>query len=142
MNFFVRPHFIALLLITLVAVGIERLIVTDAEAIEALGETVATAMEERDFEALDSLLDEAFQYRGRDRAETLKHVRSLLSKYKPTGIQIQLQQIEVDEDRATAKGVILGQAYGRPAQFQMDVVLQRTEEGWKLLEVKGDRLPR
>ena len=45
MNFFVRPHFIALLLITLVAVGIERLIVTDAEAIEALGEYVATAME-------------------------------------------------------------------------------------------------
>jgi len=135
LDFSIRTHFVALLLLALLAFGIERWIVTDAEAIEALGEEAAAALRERDPEALKGLLDEDFHFDRRDRSATLTQVRRLLERYQPTGIQIRLGKIKVDGDRAHALGQIQGQASGYRSGYQVEVELIRGEEGWKLLEV-------
>lgn len=135
--FTIRAQFVGLLLVAGLVFGIERLIVTDAEAIENLARDVGVAIEAQRFEALEDFLHEEFTYRGRDRAETIEFVRGLVRKYKPMGVQIVVYEVEVEGDDARAKGVVSGTAYGRPARVPVDATFRRTEDGWRLLEVRG-----
>jgi hypothetical protein len=138
-----RSQTLALLAVVLVAFGVERLIVTDAEAIEALGDDVAEALAERRFGDLESLLSEGFHYGGKDRAATIAHVRALVERHKPAGIEIRLYDVAVEGDAATAAGRVAGSVYGRPATLDVHATLVREEDGWKFSEIRGRgmRLP-
>lgn len=133
----IRSQFLALIALTAVGLLVAHLIVTDAEAIEALAERMARAAAERDMQALGEALSEDFTYGSRDRAATLAHVEGLLGKHKPVGIEVNLYEIRVDDGRATAKGVVGAQVYGRPMRVQIDVELIETDDGWKLVKVRG-----
>jgi hypothetical protein len=130
---------LALGLVTLAAFGIERLIVTDVEAIENLAAKASEAIEERRFEVLEGLMAEDFTYAGRDRAATVAYVRRLVEKHQPPRVGLSLTRVEVDGDGAEASGVVLGTVYGRPMRYPVQAVLVRGEDGWRLSRVKGGR---
>jgi hypothetical protein len=143
MNLSIRPHFLGLLLLALVVFGIERLIVTDKEAIEGLAEEISLAIQTEDLDHLETLLHPEFDYGGRDRAETLRTVRAAKRKYKPIGVKVVLVDIQVDGDVAEAKGVVAATVYGRPQQLPIEATLERGEDGaWLLRAVRGGELPR
>ena len=104
MNLSIRPHFLGLLLLGLVVFGIERLIVTDEEAIEQVAQSMSDAIAEQRFEDLEPLLHAEFEFQGKDRAETIAYVRSLVRKYKPIGAQVALVDIQVEDDTGVAVG--------------------------------------
>ena len=133
----IRSRFLALICLTGLVLLVEHLIVTDAEAIEALGERAARAAADRDFGALGEVLADDFRYGSRDKASTLAYVQSLLGKHKPMGIEVTLFEIKVKDERATARGVVRAQVYGRPIGVGIDAELIETEEGWRLLRINS-----
>jgi Domain of unknown function (DUF4440) len=132
MNLAVRPYFLGILLLAFVVYGIERLIVTDKEAIEALGDAVAEAIQKEDYARLEGLLDPGFEYAGRDRATTIGYVRGLVRQYRPIGVQVHLFDIHVEGDHATAAGVVSASVMGRPQEMRVDATLVRSADGWVL----------
>jgi hypothetical protein len=134
----VQSRLLALLVLALAAYGIERLIVTDTEAIENLAAAMAEDIKDQRWEALESHLHEDFTYGTRGRRKTIAHIRSLVGKYRPTGVGVSLYEIKVDGDDATALGEVWGHVAARPVRVGIQVKLTRTEEGdWVLLEVSG-----
>jgi len=143
MNLAIRPHFLGLLVIALVVFGIERLIVTDKEAIETVAGEMAEAIQERQFDRLEALLHPDFEFGGRDGAQTVAYVRSLVSKYQPMGTKVVFVDIQVEGDTGTADGVISARVMGRPQQVRVKAVFARTEDDeWVLEKVSSDGLPR
>ncbi len=139
----VHSRLLALLVLALAAYGIERLIVTDTEAIETLAEDMAADIEDERWEALEDHLHEDFTYGKLDRRKTIAHVRGLVSKYRPTGVGVSLYEIEVDGDDATALGQVWGHVAARPVRVDILVKLTRNDDGdWVLLEVTGGERPR
>jgi hypothetical protein len=132
-----RSPLLFLLLVALLVFGLERLIVTDTEAIEQLARDAAQAIRVEAWGQLESLLHEDFDYEGRDRAATLEHVRSLARKYKPIDVGITVVDVKVDGDEATARGVVRATAMGRTAQVPVDASFRRTADGWRLAKVRG-----
>ncbi len=139
----IRTQILALGILALAAFGIERLIVTDAEAIENLAKDTAKALMEKRYEVLEDVLDESFEYQGKDRAKTIQHVRSLIEKHRPLAVEVRLPEVKIEDDTAKAAGYIGAQVYGRPIRYGIEVDLVRREDGWKLVKVKGSsgRLP-
>ena len=142
MNRPTRVYFMGLLAVGLIALGIERLIVTDREAIEALAENTAKSIQERKFDRLAEFLHPEFEHGGRDKEETVAYVRGLVRKFNPIGTEIVLYEINVNEDTATAQGAVAATVYGRPQQVKIDVVFRKLDDTWLLKEVKGGGLPR
>jgi len=139
----VRSRLLALMILALAAYGVERLIVTDTEAIEGLAEAMAEDIRTSSWDALEGRLHEEFTYDGKDRAATVAHVRSLVGRYHPTEVGVILFDIEVDGDDARAKGQIWGRVVGRSVRVTIAAKLRRTDEGdWVLLEVTGGTLGR
>jgi DNA-binding GntR family transcriptional regulator len=138
----VRPTFLALLAIALLAYGIERLIVTDAEAIEALAERAGRAVADRDWENLRGCLSEDFHYGSLDRDGTVTLVRRLVERHDPKGIRVLMQHIEVHGDEAQAEGIVVGRAYGRPARVVVSVDLRRVDGDWRIARVEGGNFVR
>ena len=132
-----RSPLLGLLVVVILVYGLERLIVTDTEAIEQVAEDAAQAIRTGSWEQLEPLLHEDLEYEGRNRAATLEHVQSLAHKYKPLDVGITVFDIKVDGDEATAKGVVRATAMGRMAQVPVDAWFKRTDEGWRLWKVEG-----
>ena len=130
---FSRRHLVPTVL-ALVGLGIllDHLIVTDVEAIEALAERAETAARERDFETLEGLLSESFRYDGRDRARTVAYVKSQVQRITPQKVGFNLDHIQVEGDRATARAHIVAEAMGSRILLTAEIELARTEEGWRL----------
>ena len=138
MNLAIRPYFLGILVIAFIAFGIERLIVTDKEAIQALGEDLAEAIQKEDYERLEGLLDSGFSYGARDRTETIGYVRAQYRKLRPINVEVHLFEIHVEEDTARATCAVTGMVMGRPGQMQVYVTLARTpEDEWVLKSVEG-----
>lgn len=143
MNLAIRPHFLGLLVIALVVFGIERLIVTDKEAIEAVADEMAVAIQERQLDRLEALLHPEFEFGDRDRAETVAYMRSLVGKYQPMGTKVVFVDIQVEDDTGTADGVIRATVMGRLQQVRVKAVFARTEDDeWLLRKVSSDGVAR
>ena len=133
MTLFSRPPLLALLLVlVLVAFGIERLVVTDGERLEAWAEAAAAAAQSGDRGALEALLAPEFRYRGKDRERTLDHIADLRRKYTPPGVRIRLIKIEVDGDGASADARVDANGMRRPVR--LDWV--RREGSWLLVSAE------
>ena len=74
-----NPRRIALAVLALgvLAFAIERLVVTDREAVTALLEEATAAVSKSDWEGLSRTLDEEYSERGRDRAAFVSYVAGL-----------------------------------------------------------------
>lgn len=137
MDWLFRSKLLLLLVLGLLIWGVERLIVTDAEAIENLAEAMAEDIRDKRWADLEGRLHPEFQYGRRDREKTVEHVRGLVERHKPTGVGVSLFEIEVVGDTATANGHVWGNVAGRPVRVSIGAKLLRGEDGWLLREVTG-----
>ena len=142
MDWLFRSKFLLILAVGLLIWGVERLIVTDAEAIENLAEETTEDIRTGRWEQLASRMHEDFQYQRMDRDGTVAYVQRLMENTKPTNVGVSLYDIEVDEDTATAKGHVFGNVGGRPVRLSIDAKLVRSEDGWVLREVFGGYIGR
>ncbi len=138
MDWSIRSQFLGLLVLVLLAYGIERLIVTDAEALQAVANDAAAALRDRDWDHLEGLLTVDFTHDGRDRAATVAYARTLVMRYRPVGVRIGLTEIQVQDDDAEARAIIEATVLGRPAGRAVHVRFRRTAGGWRLCEIEGD----
>lgn len=116
--------------------GIERLVVTDTEAIEALVERAEEAVRDGDFETLAGLLHPDYEAEGRDRDEAVRYVRRLWRRYRPVGLDVELGTVRVEGDRAEAPAVADVRALGRPFTIRLRTGFGRTPDGWRLREAR------
>lgn len=118
---------------------VERLIVTDAEAVEALIERAAEAVRQGDFEALADTLEADFTVDGRTGEEALTWIRRLYRNFRPLGIEVEIGEIEVVDDRAMAPTVVSMTVMARPFRFAASVHCQRTDGDWRIVSAILDR---
>jgi len=111
---------------------VERLIVTDAEAVQALVERAAEAVREGDFEALAGTLGAEFTVEGRTGQEAVDWIRKLKRNYRPLGLEVEVGEVEVSEDRAMAPTQVSMTVLARPVRFDAAVHCQNTNGEWRI----------
>ena len=116
--------------------ALERWIVTDIEAIEALVARGQEAFNEKDFETLLDTLDDDFAYGERDRAETAAHLRKLATRFQAAGIDVVMDEPQVDADAdprtASATARIRARVMNRFAVVPVSLRFVRRGDEWRL----------
>lgn len=126
-----RAALVALGVLALVLL-IERLVVTDAEAIESMMEGAAEALDAGDFDRLGSFLHESFASQGQDRETVLAYIRRLHAGYRPTGLNARMEGVVVEGDGATGVGHVGMQVLGRPHRVRLRMTFLRGPDGWQM----------
>ena len=125
------------LLLLLVVLGgvvylVDRLVVTDREAIEALVERAVQTTREGDFEALGELVDLEYEGKGGSREGVLRLVKSTWSTWRPVQLDADIGEIDVQEGTGEAPVVVTGQVAGQPIALRLAVRFVEREDGWKI----------
>lgn len=122
-----------------IALLVDALIVTDEERLIVWSEQMSAAVSASDAEAMRPLFDPAFAYEGREVDEALAYAVSMRKRSGSQSVTIQLERIEIDGDLATAEGLILGAAMGRPVRLRSQLAFRKGEEGWVLTRASAVR---
>lgn len=122
-------------LLGLIALGIviERLVVTDREAIESLVDDAQAAFNEQRFEDLEGFLAEEFTYAGRDRAQTLAYLGTLARSYGRAGVVVVMDPPAIEGDQAQASARVRLRALNQFYEIPVSLRFVRSEDGWRLL---------
>jgi len=117
---------------------VERLIVTDREAITSIIEDDAAAVTRDDWDAVARTIDDAYEERGRDKAALLAWARGLwrLTPAKP--LVIDVGDIRVDGDRAAARVIVRPGSRLSGLAFPGRVEFVRRSDGWKVDGIASD----
>jgi ketosteroid isomerase-like protein len=126
------PALLVLALIIGLIVLVERLIVTDAEAVEAVVEQAADAVKQGDFAALADLLDMDYKGEGGDKDGAIAYAQRIWGQWRPMGLRAAVGQVEVNGDEASAPTMVRGQVLGRPFGIRVGFGLKRTDDGWRI----------
>lgn len=130
-----RPK--ALLLLAL-AVGlgvlVERLIVTDTEAIEALLDEALEAGRARQLAPIRPHLADDFAYHGRGPDEALADAQRLFDSYKPTLVDLRRGPIVVVAPRAEAEVDVRIVAMAGLYAGRIGLVLRKDDGTWRIVE--------
>lgn len=125
-----------LLLAAAGAVVVERLVVTDAEALGQLLEDARDAVAERDFARLRPMLSDDFVWEGLGPDAALERVAGLVRRAQPTRIELDWDEPDLAGDQATVALLLrvwlLGGAYGGHARLRF----AREAQGWRLTEAR------
>jgi hypothetical protein len=117
---------------------VERWIVTDAEAIEALLTDAAAAFDEADFVRLGELLDEEFTQDRAPRDKALERLAALVKRFEPKGTSVSSSHLVVEGDAAKARVHVRVRALGQVLPLAGDVRFRRDAEGvWRVLAADG-----
>ncbi|MGE0192529.1 MAG: nuclear transport factor 2 family protein [Planctomycetota bacterium] len=128
----------SLLLLVGFAWGIERLVVTDAEAIEQVLEDAAKSFDRKDFAALGALLHEDFVQDGTPREQALARLEALSKRFGPLGTSVDVSDIRVDDDEATSRVTVRVRALGQVLPLEGRVTLRRDGDGdWRIRGADG-----
>ncbi len=130
-----------LLLVGGAAFLLERLVVTDAEAVEALVERAADAVRDGDFEALAATLGAEFRVEGRAGEEAVAWIRKLRRNYRPLGIEAEVGDVEVAGDRAVAPTVVSMTVLARPVRLGAAVHCRLIDGQWLITAAVLERGP-
>jgi len=132
------PLWLRLLFIGALGFGLERLIVTDTEAIESLVEEAATFAGAGDLEGLGGLLAADFRHGGKDRQASLDEVARRRAQFTPKEVRARVSQLEVTGDTARGRLLIVAEG-GRMgfARVMADVSFTKEDGDWRFLGV-GD----
>src|SRR5262245_3409194 len=137
----VRPRPRSLLIGLLIAIGlgvlIERLVVTDTEAIEALLEEARDAAKERQWSRLPPLLSDPSTGYGRGPDETVAELTRLAERNRPTLIDVEWGAIAPARLRCEVDVEVRAFAYGGRYGGTVRVIFAKEPDGWRLLEVQG-----
>ena len=131
-----------LVLLGTVALGIaiERLVVTDVEAIEGLVADGETAFNERNFADLAPLLHPDFEFGGRDRAATLEYLERLARRFQAAGADVVLDEPQVSGDEAQASARVRLRVLNQFSELPVSLQFVRLEDGWVLRSASMGRL--
>ncbi len=131
------------------AVLVERLIVTDREAIEKSLDVMARAAERRDVATLHGYVSPKYNCRGMDAAMFKAMVEAILKDNQIEKVGFMKQDIKVSAPYATVelKAMVHIKASGAGAQalgieggaalFRLRVAMEKTEEGWLVVECEN-----
>lgn len=120
---------------------VERLVVTDTEAIEALLDSAQEALRERALERLRPLLSEDFEHSGRGPDEAVEEARRLIERHRPTLLEIDPGPIVVGRGRAEVDVVVRTLAYGGGTRWGFRLVLRQESSDWQILSAEQVELP-
>src|SRR5262245_56716570 len=107
-----RSLLVGLLLAVGLGILIERLVVTDAEAIEALLEEANDAAKDREWRRLRPLLSDDFTWQGRDADATVAEIERLAERNRPTWIEMRWGAIAPARLRCDVEVEVRAAAYG------------------------------
>ncbi len=131
-----RPGRVPFLLLLLVAagvgIGLERLIVTDAEAVEDVVVEATKAVDRGDFEAFGRLLSPTYRGEGGTRDGAVARVRKAWRADGPRALASTVIGVQVDGDAARAQVNVRGFFLGRLFLFRLDVGFVREADGWRV----------
>lgn len=123
-------------LLGVAAFVVERLVVTDAEAVEARIEAAAEAADRRDFEALRAYLSRDFSADGRDREAFADWVERQVRAGDPRGIEVDLDEVTVGEGEARVRGELRFGAWGRTLHAKFEARLVLEEDEWRIVSAR------
>lgn len=132
------PLPLVLLFALVLGFAIERLVVTDAEAVESLLKEARKAVEERDFARLRPLLSEDFRWRERGPDAAVERLVTLYEKTRPTRIDITWGPVVPAHGRAEVQAQVRAWAYGAVYQGEAQLVLTREPGGWCVLSLEAE----
>ena len=113
-----------------VAWGVERLIVTDREAIETVVERGARAVERGDWDGVASIFDDVEIEGARDKAQVVRMLRGYWETSGATSVSAEILDFQVSGDRASAR--VRARPGGRGFAYGEGVVSWvRRPDGWK-----------
>ena len=119
--------------------AVERLIVTDREAIEAVVERGARAIERGDWDAVAAIFDDEALEGGRDRRELLRFVKSSWQASGATSLSAEVLDLTVSGDRASSR--IRARPGGRGLAYGEGVVSWvRRESGWRVTGISNPQV--
>ena len=127
-----RTAFLLFLGLVALFVVIERAIVTDEEAIEALLEDLEDAAREQDWDRFLAVLHVDYQAEGRNAEEAVEYAASLMKQYRPVDLTMYVGNIDVDGDDAEARTNVGATVSGQPIRVKVAIDLKRTDDGWRV----------
>jgi hypothetical protein len=129
-----RPRivFLGIVVLGLVAWGIERLVVTDREAIEHLLERTAASIERGDWDGVSRSLSDDFRSQAtkQDKEPFLAWVKSAWSTFGEPAPRVSVRETVVEGD--TAASLVRVTVAGYPAPIDARIECKRTEDGWRI----------
>ena len=127
-----------LLLLAGLGWGIERMIVTDAEAIETLVEDAADAFQAGAFERLAGYFCGGFKHGREDEAKALARAKKLHRTFKPVGTRAVVQNLVIDGDTAESELAVWVRVLSRVVPVRGRVTYARHDDGsWCIAGAQG-----
>ena len=117
---------------------IERLIVTDGEAITSLVADDVSAILRDDWDAVTRSIDDDYSERGRDRAQLVAWARDLWGRVQTRALSIDVQEIRVAGDHAAARIVVRPGGRLSGLEFAGRLEFVRRRDGWRIDGVAAD----
>jgi hypothetical protein len=133
---------LVLLFAGVVAYIVERLVVTDIEAVEMVVAEATEACRRGDFDALREHLSEDFEYldgssRPHDREASVRAVRVAFGLFRPIGLATRLNDVAVTGETATARATVSASG----GRFEVRLSLRREDGRWRLTGATSDLEP-
>ncbi|MHC5009676.1 MAG: nuclear transport factor 2 family protein [Planctomycetota bacterium] len=133
---------LGLFLLVGIVIVVERLVVTDREAIRSLVEEATTALREGDFDALADLVHPDYEGEGENAAGAVQRARTVWLRYRPGGLSTELGEISLDGDRAEAPAEAKGWVIGQRMAVSMELTFERMATGWRIRSARLVGWPR
>ena len=131
--------FLAIAAAGLLAWGVERLIVTDREAIEAAVERGARAVERGDWAAVGDVFDDEAIEGPRSKTEIVRMLRRYWEASGATSLSAEVLDLKVSGDQASTR--IRARPGGRGLAYGEGVVSWvRRESGWKASGIANEQV--
>ena len=118
---------------------VQKIVVTDREAIDRTVRRLAVAVETKDFEAVAQLIDDDFGTDGRKKADLIPAIKATLTRFEIEGARLHAMKIDVSEDHATTEFGVLCRlrfnGFDRPSTSRWSLGLVRRDAGWRVREI-------
>jgi hypothetical protein len=113
---------------------VERLVVTDREAIQAVLEEAVEATQEREWPRLRPLLSDAFSWNGLGPDEAVERVESIVGAHR-VAFSAAWKEVEPRGDRCEVEVSVTVMPFRLLVPVR--VLLGREESGWRIREVRS-----
>lgn len=125
--------------IAVLLLAVQKIVVTDREAIDRTVRRLAVAVEMKDFETVTQLIDDDFGTGGRQKADLIPAIKATLKRLAIEGARLHAMEIDNSEDHATVEfGVLCRLRFNgldRPSTSRWSMVLVRRDAGWRVTEI-------
>ena len=125
--------------VAVLLLAVQKIVVTDREAIDRTVRRLAVAVETKDFEAVAQLIDDDFGTGDRQKADLIPAIKATLTLFEIEGARLHAMEIDISADNATVGfGVLCRLRFngsGQPSTSRWSLVLVRRDEGWRVQEI-------